>query len=244
MCTLSLVPRAAGFLLAMNRDEQRSRPVAFPPSIRRCGERLALYPSEHEGGTWIGINDRGLTLALLNWYSGCPPEEPPPFSRGLIIPKLFSVPTIESVTAHLHSLPLDQLGPFRLIAIYGRSRSLREYRSDRHGFETLERPWELSHWFSSGSDETRASEIRGATCRGAALEDDAGSVPWLQRLHRSHHPEPGADSICIHREDAVTVSMTLVTVTGNRAFMSYHNGSPCRESRDHTEEKTLDLLDD
>ena len=36
------------------------------------------------------------------------------------------------------------------------------------------------------------------------------SLAWMRRLHRSHVPAPGPFSICVHREDARTVSYTEI----------------------------------
>jgi hypothetical protein len=46
-------------------------------------------------------------------------------------------------------------------------------------------------------------------------------------LHRSHGTERGPYSTCMHREDAATVSYTEVTVSRQRADMSYTPGTPC-----------------
>ena len=66
MCTVSFIPRPEGFYLAMNRDESVDRVLALPPAeFRRAGLRC-LYPHEPAGGTWIGANEAGLCLALMN----------------------------------------------------------------------------------------------------------------------------------------------------------------------------------
>ena len=77
---------------------------------------------------------------------------------------------------------------------------------------------------------------RGSVCLKASAEPDAGTLPWVKRLHSSHDPEPGAYSVCMHRDDAVTVSMTLVEVSGDTATMRYHDGSPCQS---HSSEPRL-----
>jgi hypothetical protein len=52
----------------------------------------------------------------------------------------------------------------------------------------------------------------------------------LRNLHRSHAPEKGPYSICMHREDACTVSFTDVIVDNSVATVSYHEGTPCEVS--------------
>ncbi len=227
MCTLSFVSKADGFLLGMNRDEQRTRARGLPPAVRRCGELAALYPSEPGGGTWIGINEAGVCAALINWYARPQLTSAPAFSRGEIIPRLLSCDSLEEAEKSLLRLPLSRLNPFRLILIGSRDDIIREYRSDGRGAERVEHPCSSAHWFSSGYDEASASRIRGDVCRHAAKVSDAWTLSWLERLHASHDPEAGADSICVHRDDAATVSFTILEVSGVSASMSYHDSSPC-----------------
>jgi hypothetical protein len=230
MCTLSFVASEHGFLLAMNRDEQRTRAHALPPTIQRCGDLSALYPSEPSGGTWVGINEAGLCVTLINWYSQPQHQGTPAFSRGAIIPQLLALGTREEMDRIVLSLPFDRLNPFRLFVIGKESADIAEYRTDNAGIERVDHPWVTNHWFSSGHDEASATATRGSVCRKAATERDAGTLPWLERLHASHDPEAGSDSICMHRDDAVTVSMTLLKVSNSEAVMRYHAGEPCHSS--------------
>jgi hypothetical protein len=230
MCTLSLVPKADGFVLGMNRDEQRTRAEALPPALYRSGDLSALYPSEPGGGTWIGINEAGLCAALINWYSRPQYQGDPAFSRGAVIPRLLASSTLDDMERSLFSLPLERLNPFRLFVIGGSTEGIREYRSEGSGTERVDHPWVTNHWFSSGHDEASAITIRSAICLMAAEEPDAGTLPWLERLHASHNPEQWAASICMHRDDAETVSMTTLEVSGESAAMRYHAFPPCRSS--------------
>jgi uncharacterized protein with NRDE domain len=52
-------------LLAANRDEVYARP--FSPPRRWVAETPFWAPrDEDEGGTWIGVNERGLVAAITN----------------------------------------------------------------------------------------------------------------------------------------------------------------------------------
>ena len=65
MCTLTIVPHEDGFQLGCNRDERLSRPAALPPRVHVAGSLLALFPTDLPGGgTWIGVNERGLAVSL------------------------------------------------------------------------------------------------------------------------------------------------------------------------------------
>ena len=233
MCSLSFQPTSGGFLLAMNRDEQRDRPLARPPSEHLVAGWRALYPSEPDGGTWIGGNERGIVLALLNWYARpARPESGTP-GRGTLIPALLESISAQEISTRLTSLPLELIKPFRLVAFSGSKCSIIESRWDGHRLEAVPHLWEPGHWFSSGFDEPRASSIRAATCERHATP--FSSKDDLLALHRSHHPEQGPFSLCMHRDDAQTVSCTLVEWTPSRLAMDYIDGPPCAaKSRHHS----------
>lgn len=230
MCTLSFLPVEDGFHLLMNRDEHRSRPAAFPPRLHPCGNLRAIYPSEQGGGTWIGTNGSGLTAALINWYSRPRLAGQAAFSRGLIIPTLLSSESSAGASLLLRNLPLHRLDPFRLFLFEAATRTVTSISSDGKHTKEVELAWKPGHWFSSGYDEAEAIRVRGLTCESLKKTADAGSLPWLRRLHRSHDPTEGPFSICMHREDACTVSMAELSVTNSRAELTYHSGSPCQES--------------
>jgi hypothetical protein len=88
--------------------------------------------------------------------------------------------------------------------------------------------WEPRHWFSSGVSDTRATQIRGAFCAAAWRDPESGSLEWLRRLHVSHAPEMGPFSICVHRDDAASISYTEAVFDGRRLNLRYHSGQPCQ----------------
>ena len=55
MCSVSFLPRADGFVLAMNRDESLARLSGLPPEVHGREGLLMLYPRELSGGKWIGV---------------------------------------------------------------------------------------------------------------------------------------------------------------------------------------------
>ncbi len=80
---------------------------------------------------------------------------------------------------------------------------------------------------SSGSDQAGAERERGKLFREAAARPGGLTPEVLHALHRTHRPEKGPLSICMHREEAVTVSLSLITVFPSLVRFRYVNGSPC-----------------
>jgi hypothetical protein len=94
VCTLTFLPGLplGGFLLAHNRDESLARGPGLPPVAGRVGGALVLAPRDSDaGGTWLGVDERGRCLAILN--GDRPPAAPAPAdarSRGLLVLELLA----------------------------------------------------------------------------------------------------------------------------------------------------------
>jgi Transport and Golgi organisation 2 len=219
----------------MNRDESLRRPVAALPEVHVSNGRFWVYPSEPTGGTWIGLNDSGLCLALINWYAVPARPESQAISRGIIVKTALTARHIDELHSAFRMLPLNRMPPFRLIAMAFQEHAVTEFRWDRHVLLPQRKPWIANHWFSSGLNESTVQAKRAEVCLQASKKPDAGELPWLRELHKSHLPEPGAFSICMHREDAGTVSYTEIVIEDNRGIMRYHPGPLCDGSADLVE---------
>lgn len=227
MCTVSFIARKKGYALAMNRDENLSRIKGLPPSKKIIGGRAVLAPSEPGGGTWIALNEDGVTLALINWYSITARVKGETMSRGRVVTATSTATTPNDAAGALAQLPLKKINPFRLIGIFPGTHEIVEWRWDLKKLVRRNHPWRTEQWISSGFDEPTAQRIRRQTFQRALQQKSAGSATWLERLHRSHSPEIGPFATCMHRADAATVSCTVVTVHSNATVMTYHSGSPC-----------------
>ena len=228
MCTLSVITRNDGYLLAMNRDEKIARGAGELPEIHRLNGTTAVYPSD-AGGAWIAANEYGVTLALLNWNDVVQPEPDTGKvrSRGGIIPILAGAPSITGLQSAFAAFNLDGIRPFRLVAVFPSERAIAEWGwdSSQLTFQTLS--WHSRHWFSSSLTDRQAEILRGAVCRDAQHQLDAGSASWLRRLHASHASGPGPFSLCVHRDDVKTLSYSEITVAPERIQMGHFRGSPC-----------------
>lgn len=214
MCTVTIIPTAApgGFRLVTNRDERRTRPAAVPPSVRRFGGREALSPTDPQaGGTWVAATDAGLAFTVLN---GNPHPMPPLpskdflVSRGLIIPSIAGAANISGAVALTENLPLERMAPFRLVICDGRT--IVEAWWGREELSLQRRAIAPSCWVSSGLGD-HLVQVRHPLFKELVV--DAGATPSAQDAFHTHRwPDNPRVSVLMEREDARTVSRTVVEV--------------------------------
>jgi hypothetical protein len=212
----------------MNRDEQLTRAAGLPPARKFLNGCALLSPSEPGGGTWITVNQFGISFSLINWYSVAACVRGNSVSRGEIINAIGDAASTVFVNKVLKKYPLSKSNPFRLIGIFPEDREISEWQWDLKKLVCKKHRWRIQQWISSGFDEPAAQRVRGRTFRLARRQSSAGSLDWLRRLHRSHSPEEGPFSTCMHRADAASVSYTEILVAHQRAIMRYLATSPCQ----------------
>jgi hypothetical protein len=227
MCTVTFIARKRGYCLGMNRDEKGTRPPGVPPRKKRLNGCTVLAPSEPGGGTWISVNDRSVTFALINWYSISARAGGNAVSRGEVVSSVSVAGSSESAQSILFQLPLERINPFRLIAVFPTTNEIVEWRWNLKRLARRIHRWKTRQWISSGFDEPKAQCTRGNTFQKMRRQRSFGSSNWLRRLHRSHSPQAGPFSTCMHREDAATVSYTEITVSPRKTSMFHHSGAPC-----------------
>jgi Transport and Golgi organisation 2 len=248
MCTLTVITDDNSYRMAMNRDEKVMRGVGVPPEAHEFDGTQATYPGDGSGGTWIAANEYGIALALLNWNDIVPRciDTSKTRSRGWVIPALINSPSLAQLHAVLGVSNLEGTLPFRLVGVFPSDREIREWRWDSAQLESQVHLWESRHWFSSSLSDQQAEAMRGAACRNAWSETDAGSFSWLRRLHASHANGPGPFSVCVHREEVKTLSYSEIECTSASIRLEHLLGSPCDLGRRHSIEirraRSLDLL--
>lgn len=230
MCTLSWLPRPDGFSFWHGRDERTTRAPGVPPSFIRRGGLGAIAPRDPDaGGTWVAVNERGLTFGLANLY---PPDGvtedvlvPGLVTRGRIIDELLATATAPEARLRLQAMDPAVFAPFTL-AVLDPGWPPELHRWDGVELETRSTTSPGLLLTSSGAgrrteDTRRAEYARLAPGELPRAED-------IEALHRLHLPSLGPDSFCMHREEAGTASLTRVDVEMARITMTYTPGPPCR----------------
>lgn len=118
MCTVTWLLQPNGYQLFFSRDELKTRRIAFPPSVKERNGIKYIAPTDADaGGSWLGVNQFGLSMGLLNYYHGKINNSDPGkeyISRGLLLTTLIDSTTQSEVIQRLNQLDLSDYRPFIL----------------------------------------------------------------------------------------------------------------------------------
>ena len=232
MCTLSWRTLPQGYEVYFNRDELRTRPRALFPTVRAsddaCGNDRVRYlaPTDPSGGgTWILVNQAGLTLCLLNGYLEPAADGLNDFrSRGLLVADLAGCRNQDEVGAC--TARLVAAAPYRSFNLVAFRPDIEPRAWGWSGADGQLGLLEVKAPMSSSSLDPDAALRLRRNLRGSQPEPDTEEA--LLALHRAHEGGPRELAPCMHRADARTVSLTRVRVTAETASMEYAPGPPCR----------------
>ena len=224
MCTVSLIPTLSGVRLVCNRDERRSRPRAIPPRVHSIGALRAVFPVDPaSGGTWIGANDAGLLMTLLNRSARArsPGSGTAPASRGRIIPSLLAQDLLTRAVETACALAPAHFEPFQLVIVQGTHVGVVSSDGDRmmRTFMTVSEPM---MWTSSSLGDAAVERPRKALFDRMVSERPADGWSLLQdRFHRHRWPDHRDVSVVMSRPDTSTVSRTIVEHINGTLTMRY-----------------------
>lgn len=232
MCTVIFIPTGDGCRLGTNRDELRTRAKGTFPAPRIVDGLPVLGPRESSSGSWTCANAAAAAFALLNWHpaqkASAKTKEPQnAVSRGTIVESAAGCRHSAAVETMFSKQPLPRIRPFRLLGIFNVDKTLREWLWDGKELSRRNFAWEPRLWASSSLDEKTAQQTRQAVFQSALSAKDFGSLHWLRSLHRTHLPEKGPFSICMHRKEASTLSYTETEINRSRIRVRHLNGPPC-----------------
>ena len=226
MCTVTWMREHDNYSLFCNRDERWTRKPALgpQPGELRGVKYIAPVDGDH-GGSWIAVNQFGLTLCLLNRYGEITPDETGTYiSRGLLLIGLVDSRDKQQVTTRINDFDLTKFLPFSLLAI---SREAEPMLMDWTGskYTLNEDAKDLLPLTSTSLTEPSIATTRTAQFR--SLTSGRPTRSLLDQFHRSHIPARGPSSVCMHREGAKTMSLSRVLVEKGEIVFEYEAGSPC-----------------
>ncbi|EGQ9324940.1 NRDE family protein [Vibrio cholerae] len=225
MCSVTWYLSDTGYQVFFNRDEQRSRALALPPKPYELQETSVLMPLDPQGqGSWISLNEFGLSLCLLNNYQGKVPAGNL-ISRGLLLKSLASLSHVEQVNLAFASLNLARFAPFTLLAfdplLTRKQGDVFAYAWDGEQFVygAISSPLFSSGVVLGEVQRYRTQIYQQMMANGVTPEK-------LLAFHCHQHPLFSHLSVAMQREDAHTVSFTHIKVSDGQLGMSYFSGRP------------------
>lgn len=243
MCTLTFTGAALrpaadlgdrGYTLLFNRDELRSRGPEIPPAEARTpsGVRYLAPTDSDAGGTWLAVNEHGVTVALLNGYiQSRGPARDEWTSRGALVRSLADMGSVDELWWRLSPRRLEAFRPSVVVAVGLGQRPLMA-RWDGLDLEFDPRADRALPITSSSHRQDEVQTFRRGLydreVRAASEGDDGPPLEALRAYHRWTGEEgPSAFSPCMARDDAATRSHCEVHVRRGEVRMLYTAGPPC-----------------
>lgn len=158
MCTVIFIPGKNQQHFASLRDENTDRPLAFAPDLHTEGKITFLAPKDAKaGGTWVGVNEMGCVIILLNGgFEKHIVSGPYQKSRGLIVSELL---ISESPVVQWNAMQLKEIEPFTLVIWYKENLFqlvwTGEEKKQIQLNEQIQHIWSSSTLYDSGVKENR-----------------------------------------------------------------------------------------
>lgn len=208
--------------MLFNRDERHSRGAESPPTVRTgaSGTRYAAPSDGDRLGTWLMVNEHGVTVAVLNWYPRMIVETGRT-TRGRLplacVACSTSADAVDVIEELLQDTPSGAFAPFVFVAV-DREGDSRTFRWDGIAGTVESTPAFLtsSSFRPAQIEIARLDAYERWMCSPAARMDrDA-----RETFHWTHAPSDGAVSVLMRRADAATRSVCAVSV-GSTSRLTY-----------------------
>ncbi|MCP5537123.1 MAG: NRDE family protein [Akkermansiaceae bacterium] len=218
MCTMTWWRDENGYEVFFNRDELKTRCRALPPALRVAdnGTRFLAPADPDAGGTWMLVNESGLTVCLLNRWHETAARNTTKRSRGRLVLDFAGARHAVEVIKKLRNTDCASYKAFTLVAI------------DRH--DLLVEAWDGKTMSSEipqaplTSSSYRYQEVRQSRCeRYRELEI---IHPDTLRDYQSGKDPPTAYTVRMNRPDAQTWSRSHVVVGPSQATWRYLEEMP------------------
>lgn len=222
VCTLTIYSGKKRCVVTMNRDELRTRKESGLLHSTSNGDVRLFYPVDMlSGGSWFGVNNKGVTLALLNRYHA--PETPRAISRGDIIPRALEQGGFGAVKSWLNELPYSDYNPFDIFLVSKKQVVHFFWDGEEYSSEILS----FKHWYMFTSSAMVTEEVIAyrknlftawASEMGKKLID-ASEI--LRGYHLIQFEGLETHSVLMEREKSHTKSVAQVDIDGRNMTLHY-----------------------
>ena len=219
MCTLSLFQNNSELIITMNRDESRLRHEAGIKEHAFNGIHTLFPVDGLAGGTWFGINDTGVVMALLNRYQD--PQKQGAPTRGQIIPMALVEGNYKQVIQHLNNIDFRDFNPFDLFLF---SLENNHHFSWNGQVMTTNKHTENALQFSSSGLNT---DVVLATRQARFKQQIPLHKTWqaatiLTQLHLHQDPQDTSQSVLMDRPHTHTKSICQVRLNSRQSQFTYY----------------------
>ncbi len=228
MCMLAILYRVAKntpILLAANREEVLTRPTQFP-KIQSGTPRIVCGIDRQAGGTWLGVNQFGLLIAVTNRARVRPPLEPR--SRGLLCRDLLDSRTAkEAAELARKELATGRYAGANYLCADGKSAAV-VYGGRRVEIKELEPGL---YTLSSGDLNDKTDERHEFIRRRLTLHTLDSAVTFLAVASRAFSQKPDAEGrrgVVLIGGESGTVSSALLSLPRKiqQSTFQYCDGPP------------------
>jgi uncharacterized protein with NRDE domain len=231
MCTLIALHRCyptAHLLVAANRDEFLMRPASGPQVHEWRGRRVIAPIDERAGGTWLGLNDAGVFVALTNR----PTQrlDASRRSRGLLVADALGSSSAAHAAEGALQLAANAYNPFNLFVadaehafavVYDEKPRVRVLAPGAHVIGNAD---------PNDNQVPKIARLLVEAERIARGPEEAalGALAALCRSHDARSDSP-LESTCIHTAEYGTRSSTVLRRGSQRAadVLRFASGAPC-----------------
>jgi uncharacterized protein with NRDE domain len=226
-------------IIAANRDEHYDRPSA-PPGLWSTKPKILAGKDLVAGGTWLGVNEYGLVVGILNRRSSGESDTLIQMrSRGLLCLDLLGFKSAAGARAFVNRHE-EAYQPFTVVFVdpseawiaYNVRRQIKTHKLD-----------EGLHVYSSAAEfDVRSEKVDRAHVQFAQVLEELRSncgdkAMWMRALRKvlgdhtlGNGSNDARDAICVHGDVAGTVSSTIIFHDQLDQRLDTFNcpGTPCR----------------
>ena len=225
MCTMTWFVTDSGYELFFNRDELVSRSRARLPEVHQYDGVTTIAPTDADaGGTWISANQYGVTVCLLNHYQFEQIESYQDWtSRGEMVRRFSATADIGQMEKQFLAMDLQNFRAFRMFAISadGANRLCVWDGHEARVESEVSKPKS-----STAVDAKHVKPARRQLFEDSGLAQSTCRQDYLA-YHASHQPSKSEMSVCMHRPEANTVSLSHIMVDHSAIEFRYADGPPC-----------------
>lgn len=232
MCTLALAAHhfaGAPLVVAANRDERYDRPAS--PVHLWAGERFLAPRDDEAGGTWLGLNDRGVFVGVTNRFGV--PKDDTRASRGALVVESLRADSARALHGGLSRLDPRRFNAFHLLyADAGGAFVTWSDGGSVHQQELGPGVHVVTERSLGGDDRARTELVREHLGRLDPSRTPAPeALEAILRLHGGEHPLAGT---CVHVPQVgygTRSSMVLLTAARlDESRLYWAEGQPCTAS--------------